>query len=69
MGTVTNIRYHPRFKTANDRKFVLFLEEWVKSLTPPPDIKRINFLRMGRSEEEYQELMQRYADRRELEDE
>lgn len=69
MGTVTHIRSHPRFKTANDRKFVLFLEAWTKSLTPTPDIKRINFLRVGRSEEEYQELMQHYADRRELEDE
>lgn len=69
MGTVTHIRSHPRFKTQSDRKFVLFLEEWVKGLTPEPDIKRINFLRIGRSEQEYQELMQHYADRRELEDE
>lgn len=70
MGTVTHIRSHPRFQSVNDRKYMLFLEDWVRGISEtPPDIKVINFLRIGRSEEEYQELMQQYADRRELEDE
>lgn len=77
MSKVTHIGEHPRFQTKAARTFDRFVEACDKAMLPrqagpidlpaKPDPKRINFLKMGRTDEEYREVVTQLAQHNEWE--
>jgi hypothetical protein len=60
MSNIIGIASHPKFKSAIGRRFDEFLTAWA-GIIREPDPKRINFLRVDRTEEEAQHLEALYA--------
>lgn len=66
MSKVAHIVTHPRFKTKADRDFDAFSAAIDKAMVPDP--KQINFLKIGRTDEEYKEYIAQLARRNEERD-
>lgn len=66
MSKVAHIAAHPRFKTKAGRDFDAFSAAIDKAMVPDP--KQINFLKIGRTDEEYKECLAHLARRNEERD-
>jgi hypothetical protein len=77
MSNVVGINKHPNFTTKAGRAFDLFVKALDSAMLPKqagpidltakPDPKQINFLKIGRTEEEYREVVVQLAQRNEWE--